>query len=168
MLDECRSELEAINQHLTKACEYLRDLYLAQLKLEDTGLYPAVPTEEWQSRNDGGDGLYLHFPGKHDGTYRGPEGQQTIYIGTDPEQIAEARRRVENRRRYEQLLAAALDLHEWLCRYRDQLEVEAIIAKYWPRAEVLEPLLDDSNRNRTCRKYQPLEMFEVAQPTIDA
>lgn len=152
MLDECQDHLEEIDQNLNEAARYLRSLFLAMAKLELAGFYPAVPTEEWQSQNGNGDGLYLHFPGKPDGTYQGPDGQQTVYIGSDSKQIAEARRLAENRRRYEQLSAAAQDLDIWLLRYEHQLEVQAIIAKYWPKVEILEPLLDDSGSEQARKR----------------
>lgn len=152
MLDEYQEHLEEIDKNLNEAVQYLRSLFLAMAKLELAGFYPAVPTEEWKSQNGGDDELYLHFPSKPDGTYRGPDGQQTIYIGTDAEQIAEARRLAENRRRHELLSAAAMDLDRWLYSYEHELGIQAIIAKYWPRVEILEPLPDDSGSEKARRR----------------
>jgi hypothetical protein len=157
MLMECQEHLEEIDQNLNEAVKYLRSIFLAMAKLELAGFYPAVPTEEWKNQNGSDDGLYLHFPSKPDGTYLGPDGQRTVYIGTDSKQIAEARRLAENRRRYKQMSAAAQDLDMWLFRYQDQLKVQAIIAKYWPKVEIPEPLLDDSGSQQD-RKIIPFSI----------
>ena len=67
--------------------------------LEASGMYPAVPTEQWQARN-GSSKRYLYMlfgysPGL--GEYGGPGGKRKVYVGCKDERILEARRLVKNR-----------------------------------------------------------------------
>jgi hypothetical protein len=64
--------------------------------LEAAGMYDEVPAESWETRNGGGRYLRLVFP-QHEGARR------KVYVGSYPSAIAEARGRVERRKRYEEL-----------------------------------------------------------------
>lgn len=108
------ADLEAINAGLAGALAHRADLAQVLATLEAAGMYPASPSEQWQDRNGSGQYLYMLFRLGPDGQYQGPDGKRKVYIGKDPERIAEARRLAENRRRWEVVNRAARDLDGWL------------------------------------------------------
>lgn len=150
MINDCLYGLEEINQHLAAAHSHHRRLVAAMAYLELAGMYPAVPTEEWRSQDGSSeaDHLYLHFPSTPDGTYQGPDGKETLYIGNNPEQIADARRLAENSRRWEQLSDDRQTLDTWLFRREVALQDLASKCEHWPRGEILEPLYEDGDPSR--------------------
>lgn len=84
-------------------------------RVAQEGMYDAVPTESWQDR--GGDGRYLYHYFRWDSRrerYLGPEGKKKVYVGSDPERIADARRLATNRRTHDRLVAAEQKLANWL------------------------------------------------------
>jgi len=83
-------------------------------ELEQTGMYPSVPSEQWQTRNGSGEYLYMLFHTDRDGNYQGPDGKRKIYVGNKPERIEEARRLAANRVLYEQKRRSYDRLREWI------------------------------------------------------
>lgn len=106
--------LNAISTNIREAEQYGRELFLAAEEIKSAGMYPAVPSEQWQDR--GGDGQYLYMIFKTDGNgiYQGPGNARKLYVGNKADRIAEARRLAENRRRYEEITATLNQLHSWL------------------------------------------------------
>jgi len=94
--------LDTIRDELSTALAHLVDLHQALGKIEAAGMYPALPTEQWQARGDSGEARYLYmlFRKNAEGTYQGPGGKRKLYVGADPGRQAEARRLAENRRRW--------------------------------------------------------------------
>lgn len=91
--------LSEIMEELARLECGLADMKLECLRLEEAGMWPAVPTESWEGRN-GGDKVYLRlvFPRR-----TSPSGQRKVYIGRDPARIAHAHRKSANRQRWEKL-----------------------------------------------------------------
>jgi len=88
--------LQELANHFT-ALAALRAEWQAEIaSLEAAGMYEAIPAESWETRNGGGRYLRLVFP-QHDGQRR------KLYIGAYPSAIAEARAKVERRKRWEEL-----------------------------------------------------------------
>jgi hypothetical protein len=75
----------------------------AAATLKEAGMYEHQPgRERWENRN--GDGAYLYLYWGRDGSqHKGPEGKRKVYIGNDPERIADARRLIKNGERYRRL-----------------------------------------------------------------
>jgi len=90
--------LQELANHFT-ALAALRAEWQAELAdLEAQGVDEAVPAESWETRNGGGKYLRLVFP-----TDRKTGQRRKVYVGAYPSAIAEARARVERRRRWEEL-----------------------------------------------------------------
>jgi len=90
--------LQEIADHFT-ALDRLRAEWQAELAdLEAAGMYEAIPAESWETRNGGGKYLRLVFP-----TDRQTGQRRKLYIGAYPSAIAEARAKVERRKRWEEL-----------------------------------------------------------------
>jgi len=88
--------LQELADHFT-ALAALRAEWQAEIaQLEAAGMFDEVPAESWEKRNGGGRYLRLIFP-QHDGQRR------KVYVGSYPSAIAEARAKVERRKRYEEL-----------------------------------------------------------------
>jgi hypothetical protein len=75
----------------------------SQASIADAGMYPSVPSEQWQDRNGAGRYLYMLFRQDGNGGYLGPDGQRKLYIGTKPAAVADARRLATNRSQWEAL-----------------------------------------------------------------
>lgn len=138
-MPDYHKHLEAINESLARAQAYQLAIRQAMARIKKAGMYPAVPTERWQSKDDEAQGLHMVFPRNADGTYQGPNGERQVYVGTAPEQQAEARRLVENRRRWEQLQWALDDLERWLDLRQSELQSLAKQCGQWPETELLKP-----------------------------
>ena len=95
-----------------------------------------MPSEQWQDRNGSGQYLYLLFRLGPDGQYQGPDGKRKVYIGKDPDKIAEARRLAENRRRWERVNRAAKDLDNWLYLRGSELQTLAGKCGRWPTCDL--------------------------------
>lgn len=131
---DLQTQLNLILDGMIAAQSHLKRLRQTMARLQQEGMYDAVPTESWQDR--GGDGRYLYhyFPvARHGPGYLGPDGKKKHYVGSDPARIAEARRLADNRRRYEDLAAAADRLDQWLFWRRQDLRTLAGHAVAWPR-----------------------------------
>lgn len=92
--------------------------------LEKAGMYPAVPTEQWQARN-GSANRYLYMLFRYSvvmGGYSGPDGKRKVYVGCKDERILEARRLVENRVHWEGVDGEMKRLRYWVKRFRRDLE----------------------------------------------
>jgi len=88
--------LQELADHFA-ALDRLRAEWQAEIaSLEAAGMYEAIPAESWENRNGGGRYLRLVFP-QHDGQRR------KVYIGAYPSAIAEARAKIERRKRWEEL-----------------------------------------------------------------
>lgn len=130
---EVEETLLIIREQLGEAARYLARLRLEMERLEKMGMYPAVPREQWQTRK--GRGYYLHmlFRSDGNGSYQGPGGCRILYVGSDPSRIEEARRRVANRKRWEQLHQAAADLDRFLFVEMAELGRVANDCRTWTR-----------------------------------
>jgi len=90
--------LQELADHFA-ALDRLRAEWQAEIaSLEAQGVDEAIPAESWETRNGGGKYLRLVFP-----TDRKTGQRRKVYIGADPSAIAEARAKVERRRRWEEL-----------------------------------------------------------------
>ena len=103
-----RDELEAGLKHAEEVEKEIRFL-----ERHCMDMYPAVPTETWESRGLDRRYMYMIFP-CIEGQYQGPDGQRKLYIGNKPENIGLARRRAADRERYEQLLKVREAHEKWL------------------------------------------------------
>lgn len=128
--------VEAINDRLAEALAHRVELGQALAQLEAAGMWPAVPSEQWQDRNSAGQYFYLLFRLGPDRAYQGPDGKRKVDIGRDPGKIAEARRLAENRRRWEVANRAARDLDGWLAENRRQLVALAGRCERWPALDL--------------------------------
>ena len=106
--------LNAISINIREAEQYGRELFLAAEEIKSAGMYPAVPSEQWQDRNGDGQYLYMIFKTDGNGIYQGPNRARKVYVGNKADRIAEARRLAENRRRYEVITATLDQIHNWL------------------------------------------------------
>ncbi len=114
----------AINQGLQtlanmhhEAQQRLAEIVDAKAALDAAGMYPAVPTQDWQARGADPDDkryLYLCFPADGDGGYTSPTGKRKVYIGVDPDKQAEAVRLARNRRRFEDLERQQAAVQGWI------------------------------------------------------
>ena len=107
----------------------IRILHQRLALLADQGMYCFAedPLEIWETRN-GSEPKYLrlrfHETPRHcpyidvPTPYDGPHGQRQIYIGADPQRIAEARRLIANR-------------NQWLLAQTDIQRHEATITRIW-------------------------------------
>lgn len=89
-------------------------------RLEEAGMYPAVPSFTWEAReNDGYEQkryLRLIFPSRTPGIAR------KVYVGCKAEKVAEAKRLTRNRQVWEQLDREATRLERFLRMQRASLE----------------------------------------------
>lgn len=107
--------LQQIRANMAQAEQKLEEIKAAMGRLEQAGMYPAIAHEQWQTRpNSQGEYLYMTFRKNGDGSYKGPDGRRKVYVGADPEQIAEARRLNRNRETWEELKTRKDDLEMWL------------------------------------------------------
>ena len=93
-------------------------------RLETAGMYPAVPTEQWQARN-GSSNRYLYMLFRYSvvmGEYSGPGGKRKVYVGCKEERVLEARRLVENRVQWEAVRREMRVLERWVIVFRRDLE----------------------------------------------
>jgi hypothetical protein len=128
------TQLKMIYDGMIAAQNHLKRLRQTMARLQQEGMYDAVPTESWQDRGGAGQYLYHYFPMDRLGSgYLGPDGKKKHYVGSDPARIAEARRLADNRRRYEDLAAAADRLEQWLTWRRQDLATLTGHAIAWPR-----------------------------------
>jgi hypothetical protein len=130
------SWLVCIRENLAGAAHRLHEISQVMNGLEQTGMYPAIPTEQWQDRDGKGKYLYMLFRQDRNGVYTGPDGKRKLYVGTDPEKIAEAHRLAANRRRWEELRAAARQLDIWLKARQGDMEHLARNCQQWPHTDL--------------------------------
>lgn len=122
--------LDQIGFEMLQAEEHLAVIRHAMASLEAAGMYPGLPTERWKDARY----LYLYFPNGAANDLK-LDAKQRLYIGADPQRIEEARRRVGNRRRWEDLNSVARWLDQWLKEKGTDIEQMASRAKRWPRAK---------------------------------
>lgn len=134
--EEQLAYLVDIRKNLAGVTHHLHEILRAMNELEQAGMYPAIPTEQWQTRNGSGQYLYMLFRQDRYGVYTGPDGKRKLYVGADPEKIAEARRLVANRRRWEELKAAAEKVDRWLKARQGDIEYLARNCQQWPCIEL--------------------------------
>lgn len=124
--------LQTIAANLETAQKHLDDIHQEIEHLAVIGMYPSLPTEQWQNRGGAGQYLYMLFRQDRNGQYTGPDGKRKLYVGADPVKIAEARRLAKNRRRYEELCEAARQVEQWLKSQEYQIERLAKDSGRWP------------------------------------
>lgn len=132
-----QDELDSIYSGIWYARAHLAALEQALAALEAAGMYPSVPSEQWQSRN-GGEATYLYMLFRWDnqrGGYAGPGGKQKAYVGNKPERIAEARRLAKNRERWEKLDSTRTRLRAWISAREYDVRHLAREATGWPRLD---------------------------------
>jgi hypothetical protein len=130
--------LRQIRDEMVRLESALAGMRLQMERLEEAGMYPAVPSESWESRSNSthGEARYLRlvFPS------RAP-GPRKVYVGCDPAKITEARKRASNRRAWEWLDREATRLDRFLRMQRAGLErvareVSRYEVKEWLSAEL--------------------------------
>ncbi len=92
---EIQQLFHTIHNSLDAAEQNLYAIQDEMERLERHGMYPPVPTEQWQARN-GGEKTYLYMLFTLDwatGEYSGPDSKRRIYVGSKPARIQQARRR---------------------------------------------------------------------------
>lgn len=112
--DSVITNIQSIQAAILGAFEHLGEIETGLSHLEAAGMYPAVPTEQWQRRNGNGEYLYMIFRKGKNGEYQGPDGKRKVYIGCKAEAIGEARRLAANRRKYERLTAQRNEVIRWI------------------------------------------------------
>ncbi len=141
------THLTNIQTYLDLAAERLTALRAQMERLEQEGMYPAIPSEQWQSRNGIEEKRYLYmlFRKGSNGRYQGPDGKRKVYVGCNPERIAEARRLAANRREYENLNKTVERLEMWINARQREVGNLADRCKSWARPASW------SNRREGCR-----------------
>jgi len=131
--------LHAIHTNLAQASQHLAKLRQVLADLEQAGMYPGLPAEQWQSRNGGEkDYLYMVFRLAEDGkSYEGPEGKRKVYVGNKAEAIVEARRLAANRQYWSELNTLARSLERWLILRQRETQNLAGETNRWPRVKEL-------------------------------
>ena len=130
--------LQTVYDELVKAKAHLAEVRSTMEALEQAGMYPAVPSEQWQGRN-GGPKRYLYMlfgTNRHTGRYEGPDGKRKLYVGCKGKNIAEARRLAENRRRWEDLERTAKVLDGWISTMESKVQSLAWRAEGWTQVDV--------------------------------
>lgn len=121
-LDE---KIRQIQANIQAAEAKLAEVQNALDFLVSTGMYPAQAKEQWQTRpNSSGQYLYMIFRSDGDGGYLGPNGKRKVYVGADPNSIAEAKRLNQNIKTHETLKYRKYGLESWI--HRQRRDVEAI------------------------------------------
>ena len=110
-------------------------LMLAEMdRLEQAGMYPAIPSENWQTRNGSGQYLYMVFQrDRKTGQYQGPNGSRKVYVGKDPAKIEQARQMARNRQEWERLEQDARRLRLWVNEFVADMSYRANKAENYPR-----------------------------------
>jgi hypothetical protein len=132
--------LETINESLAAARAYHASIQVAMDEIQKVGMYPAVPSEQWQRHEGKGQYLYMLFRMNPDGTYQGPDGKRKVSIGADPDKIDDAQRLAENRRRWERLQWDLEHLERWLDLRLLELQGLAERCERWEQTELLGPV----------------------------
>lgn len=119
------------------ATAHLSSLRKSLEEIKRRPMWPAVPTEVWFGRY-GRNTKYLEllFHKNNDGTYQGPDGIRRVYIGIDPERIADARKRTETRKLYEQLVTDIENLEKYLEDRKQEIVMFSMSTQNWPRGRV--------------------------------
>jgi hypothetical protein len=137
--------LGMIASNFKTAQKHLHHIHLLMERLEQTGMYPAIPTEQWQDRDGKGKYLYMLFRQDGYGQYTGPGGMRKVYVGSLDRKIKEAQQMAANRRRWEELEMAAQRLRQWLNLY--QSEIEDMACKQWPYTDLGLPVAHQVEEN---------------------
>lgn len=131
-------KLQAVELELDRARAHLVELERAMDAADRAGMYPAVPVREaWEPRENGREYMYHYFARGQAG-YRGPDGKRKVYVGSDPDRIAAARRLAGNREAWERLADAHRRLKRWLAGVERDLENLTAAAARWPRTDLAE------------------------------
>jgi len=85
---DCNATLETINQNIDQARQRQDELRKIMEAAEAAGLYYHAPRQKWENRGSGRY-LYLHFHSDGRGGYTGPDGKRKVYVGNDPDVVAE-------------------------------------------------------------------------------
>lgn len=141
-LREIQTNMHNAQMHYIQICDQMDQLVAA-------GMYPSIPTVSMEARN-GSDNIYMRLRWKQDtrGTYLSPNGSASTYIGNDPAKQAEARRLIENRRRWEYLDDVRQKLRRWLQLQATDLRRIASFGEHHPRVKYLSshcPVPEDSH-----------------------
>mgnify|MGYP000999989055 CR=1 FL=1 len=125
--------LSAASENIHAAEAYLQELMIAARAIEKAGMYPSVPSEQWQTREGSGQYLYMLFKTDRNGNYQGPDGARKIYVGNKQDKIDDARRLVQNRERYEGITRCIEDLTSYLRRQKFNVQRLQIDTADYPR-----------------------------------
>lgn len=128
--------LSAASENIHAAEAYLQELMLAAHAIEKAGMYPSVPSEQWQTREGSGQYLYMLFKTDRNGNYQGPDGARKIYVGNKQDKIDDARRMAVNRDRYESITRCIEDLTSYLRRQKFNVQRLQIDTADYPRINV--------------------------------
>jgi len=138
--------LEATLATANAVAEHLAAIDAAMQTLKAAGMYAELPSREaFESRNGSAPiYLYHYFPQGRDGDYLGPGGKRKVYVGCDPKRIAEARRLVENRKRWVQLQRERTQLSYELGQITDDVtrlvkEAESLARRSWKKSDLAQP-----------------------------
>lgn len=127
-------QLQSIGDNLAAAEAHMERIRQMMDRIQQEGMYDAVPTESWQDRGGRGVYLYHYFPQNPRGIdHLGPDGKKKVYVGVDKARIAEARRLANNTRRYQSLARSASTLARWLGHRHDDLNNLAAHSPRFPR-----------------------------------
>lgn len=132
-----KADLLEIHTGIEAAQAHLARLRQAMDALEEAGMYPAIPTEQWQGRN-GSEPVYLYMIFRFDhrrGGYTGPDSKRKVYVGNKPARIAEARRLAKNREIWERLRSTSRRLGGWLAGMESDLSNLVYRSKNWPQLD---------------------------------
>lgn len=139
--------LQAVVTNLEAAQKHLDDIHQEMEYLEAIGMYPSVPTEQWQDRGGAGQYLYMLFRQDGHGQYTGPNGKRKLYVGSLHRKIEEARRLAANRRQWEDLSETARDLKRWIEGRKYDIEHLANGCQRWPQADLGLPVANQVEEN---------------------
>lgn len=124
VLREWADLLERILTDVARLEAGLVVIKLAMADLEAAGIFPAVPTESWETRGNTthGQARYLRMLFRKGAL---PGGKRKLYIGSNPRKIEKAKQMASRRVRWEALEAERVRLERFLRMTRSALDREA-------------------------------------------
>jgi hypothetical protein len=142
--------LATTHETVNAVAAHRNDLHAAMEAIEAAGMYTALPSRTAYESRNGGQSVYfyLYWQKRGDDSYEGPKGNRKTYIGCDPGEIAEARRKIENRKRWMRLREQITVLDSVLARFAYDVtrlvgDAESLAERTWEKSDLAQPANPD-------------------------